>query len=139
MRGAVVACSGLVCRKVSKLLGFLVIFQNRFYQNMFLPNAYPAENQFYWINFVCEETRKTEKKFRSDPEEPYPPVTISLSDRPGHFFSIKFLTRSASDHTTVSQIGFFHFFSKTFSTLNVSDHITVSQTGFKKTRSVRPW
>ncbi len=39
-----------------------------------------------------------------------PPVTILLSDRPGPFFSIRFLTRSASDHTTVSQTGFFSFF-----------------------------
>ncbi len=39
------------------------------------------------------------------------------------FFSIRFLTWSTSDHTTVSQTGFlFHFFSNTFSTLNVSDH-----------------
>ncbi len=68
-----------------------------------------------------------------------PPVTISLSDRPGHFFSIRFLTRSASDHTTVSQIGvFFIFFSNTFRTLNVSEHTTVSQTRFKKPQSVRP-
>ncbi len=43
------------------------------------------------------------------------------------FFSIRFLTQSASDHTTVSQTGFFvFFFSNTFLTLNVSDHTTVS-------------
>ncbi len=46
-----------------------------------------------------------------------PPVTISLSDRPGHFFSIRFLTWSAIDHTAVLQTGFFSFFfSNTFST-----------------------
>ncbi len=43
------------------------------------------------------------------------PVTISLSDRLGDFFSIRFLTQSASDHTKVSQ------------------------TGLKKKRFVRPW
>ncbi len=56
------------------------------------------------------------------------------------FFKIRFLIRSASDHSTVSQTGFFSFFfSNTFSTLNVSDHTTVSQTRFKKTWSVRLW
>ncbi len=40
-----------------------------------------------------------------------PPVTISLSDKPGHFFFQScFLTQSASDHTTVSQTGFFFIF-----------------------------
>ncbi len=39
-----------------------------------------------------------------------PSVTISLSYRHGHFFSIRFLTQSASDHTTVSQPRFFPFF-----------------------------
>ncbi len=39
-----------------------------------------------------------------------PPVTISLWDRPGHLFSIRFWIRSISDHTTVSQTGFFQFF-----------------------------
>ncbi len=39
-----------------------------------------------------------------------PPVTISLSDRPSHFFSIRFLTRSASDHTTVSLTVFLYAF-----------------------------
>ncbi len=70
-----------------------------------------------------------------------PLVTISLSDRPGHFFSIRFLTQFASDLTTVSQTRFFSFFlfSNTFWTLNVSDHTTVSQTRFKKPRSVRLW
>ncbi len=39
-----------------------------------------------------------------------PPVAVSLSGKPGNFFSIRVLIRSASDHTTVSQTGFFHFF-----------------------------
>ncbi len=69
-----------------------------------------------------------------------PLVTISLSDRPGHFFSIRLLIRSTGDHTMVSQtVFFFHFFSNTFSNLNISGHTTVSQTGFKKTWSVRLW
>ncbi len=56
------------------------------------------------------------------------------------FFSIRFLTQSTCDYTTVSQTSFFSFFlSNTFSTLNVSDHTTVSQNGFLKPRSVRPW
>ncbi len=42
-----------------------------------------------------------------------PPLTISLSDRAGHFFSIRFLTRSTSDHTTVSQTEFSSFFFQT--------------------------
>ncbi len=40
------------------------------------------------------------------------PEAIPLSDRPGHFFSIRFLTRSASGHTTVPQTGFFPVFLK---------------------------
>ncbi len=42
--------------------------------------------------------------------------------------AFRFLTRSAIDHTLVSQTGFLHFFS-TFSNQNVSDHTTVTQTG----------
>ncbi len=59
-----------------------------------------------------------------------PSVTISLSERPGHFLSIRFLTRSAriQSHRPVF---FLFFFSNTFSTLNISDHTAVSQIGFK--------
>ncbi len=32
-----------------------------------------------------------------------PPMTISLSDRPGYFFKIRFLTRPAGGHTTICQ------------------------------------
>ncbi len=40
-----------------------------------------------------------------------PPEAIPLSDSPGNFFSIRFLTRSASGHTRVSQtVFFFHFY-----------------------------
>ncbi len=41
-----------------------------------------------------------------------PPEAIPLSDRPGHFFSIRFLNWSASGHTTVSQTVFFFIFFK---------------------------
>ncbi len=41
-----------------------------------------------------------------------PPEAIPLSDRLGHFFSVRFLTRFARGHTTVSQTGFFSFFLK---------------------------
>ncbi len=40
----------------------------------------------------------------------FPPEAIPLSDRPGHFFSIRFLTWPANGHTTVSQTRFFSFF-----------------------------
>ncbi len=58
-----------------------------------------------------------------------PPEAIPLSDRPGHFFSIRFLTQSASGHTMVSQTDFFHFF-KTIFDQDVSCHTMVCQTRF---------
>ncbi len=90
-----------------------------FHQNGHYPeNRLPKGKDIFWIIFFKWVNL---------------PVTISLSDKPGHFFSIRFLTQSASDLTTVSQTGFFHFFfSNTFSTLNVIDHTTVPQTGLKK-------
>ncbi len=65
----------------------------------------PEEVQMEWIELQRNSTLKD--KFN-------PPVTISLSDRLGHFFSIRFLTRSASKHTTVSQTSFSFFFQTHF-------------------------
>ncbi len=45
----------------------------------------------------------------TDPCKFNPPEAIPPSDRPGHFF-LRFLTWSASGHTTVSQTRFFSFF-----------------------------
>ncbi len=39
----------LHCYNYSLPIRFSVMFPNRFYRNMFLPNAHPAKNQFYWI------------------------------------------------------------------------------------------
>ncbi len=58
------------------------------------------------------------------------PEEIPLSDRPGHFFSIRFLTRSASDHTMVSQTGFFFIFLRVVFDQDVSGHTTVCHTVF---------
>ncbi len=60
-----------------------------------------------------------------------PPVTISLSDRPSHFFQSGFWPDPPVTILRSHRPGFFLlFFSNTFSTLNVNDHTTVSQTGF---------
>ncbi len=59
-----------------------------------------------------------------------PPEAIWLCDRPGHFFSIRVLTGSASGHTTVPQTGFFSIFFLVVLDQNVSGHTTVYQTGF---------
>ncbi len=61
-----------------------------------------------------------------------PPEAIPLSDRPGHFFSIRFLTWSTSGHTTVSQTGFLNFFLKVVFDQDVSGHTMVCQTVFLK-------
>ncbi len=69
--------------------------------------------KFDGINFTLGQTifkmPKIEKTFFSPMQKQKfnPPEAIPLSDRPGHFFSVRFLTRSASGHVMVSQTGFF--------------------------------
>ncbi len=66
-------------------------------------------------------------------------MTISLSDKQGHFLFNQVFDPVCQWPYHGLTDGFFIFFSITFLTLNISDHTTVSYTGFKKTRSVRPW
>ncbi len=73
---------------------------------------YKCQKNFRNTRKVSEFLKKNIAKFRERFMQ-VPPVTISLSDRPSNFFQIRYLTRSASDHTMVSQTGFFAVFFQT--------------------------